>query len=157
MKRLNFFDKLLHLLQAAGKMQKRTGYVAEWVSRKLGFTYVHPKVTLVTKLLWSHWKGTLCSYNILLKCSNFILKSSFLKSVMKNASSLKSQYTSLSVNMYFKLTCGQKTEKQGMAFEKLSGHKRSLLYPLKGLWFYMISKELKKKVRKDIKKMKVLT
>lgn len=31
MKRLNFFDKLLHLFQAPGRMQKRTGAVAEWV------------------------------------------------------------------------------------------------------------------------------
>lgn len=133
MKRLNFFDKLLYLLQAAGKMHKRTGSVAECVSRKLAFTHIHPKVMLVTKPLWSHQKGTLCSYNILLKCNNFILKSCLFKFVMKNALSLKSQYTSLSVNMHFKLICDQKAEKQGMVFEKLSRHKRSLLLPLKGL------------------------
>lgn len=66
---------------------------------------------LITKPVRPHWKGTLCPYNILLKWSNFILKLSLFKFVMKNASSLKPQYTSLSANTHFKLTYGQKAEK----------------------------------------------
>lgn len=62
MKRLKFLHKILHLFQAPARMHKRTGAVAEWLSRKLTVKHVHPKVLLVIKPLWSQQKGTLYSY-----------------------------------------------------------------------------------------------
>lgn len=74
MKRLNFLGKLLHLFQAQGRMHKRAGAVAEWMSRKLAVKHVHPKVTHV----WSLQKGTLCSYTNYFKLQAFYFKAKLI-------------------------------------------------------------------------------